>query len=123
MTVGEFYAEHRKLIDARKVHLNRVGISAPEEPMPVTPAVTGEPQPVMIARPAQPHVMPSQADVLKMPTGADPPMLDATHAPQLPKSAPTNYSAPKLPKLLGVNVHLTGDGEDVPQRVGNHLTE
>ncbi|HUR68044.1 MAG TPA: hypothetical protein VM370_02275 [Candidatus Thermoplasmatota archaeon] len=98
MTVGEFFAEHRKLIDARKADLTRVGIVPPADP--TSPVVAH-------ARPAAAISMPSQSEVLAMPSGEEKPMLDATHAPALPTSAPATYAQPKLPALLGVNEHLT----------------
>ena len=92
MTIGDFFSEHRKLIDARKAHLTRVGITPPD----VTPLR---------------DVMPSQADALTMPTTTERPILDETHAP--PARAPTQpsseYVTPKLPKLPGVNVQVHED--------------
>lgn len=84
MSTGDFFAEHRKLIDSRKAHLARVGIFAPDQ-APLRDA------------------MPSQADVLKMPTTQETPLLDATHAPLRPRHIEAEYAPPKLPKLLGVN--------------------
>ncbi|HET6405860.1 MAG TPA: hypothetical protein VFH78_14550, partial [Candidatus Thermoplasmatota archaeon] len=78
MSTGDFFAEHRKLIDSRKAHLARVGITPPEQ-APLRDA------------------MPSQADALSMPTTVDAPMLDATHPPALPKRPTRSYQAPKLP--------------------------
>jgi hypothetical protein len=85
--IGNFYSEHRKLIDSRKAHLARVGVNAPG----VAPIK---------------DTMPSQADVLRMPTTQDAPMLDKTHAPKMVEAAPGDYKQPKLPKLLGVNETL-----------------
>lgn len=85
MTVGDFFSEHRKAIDARKTHLSRVGI-APEGAPPLRDA------------------MPSQADALALPATTDRPLLELTHAPPAPpEDPPKEYAAPKLPKLPGVN--------------------
>ena len=91
LSVGSFYAEHRALIDARKGDLSRIGMG----PAPAAPAIQG------------PHELPSQTKVLAMPTLQDEPLLLPTTAPLVPENAPATYAAPKLPKLLGVNEHLT----------------
>ena len=84
MSIGDFFSEHRKPIDARKAHLARVGVNAPDVP-PLRDA------------------MPSQADVLAPPPAVEAPLLEATHKPMLPRQAPAEYETPKLPKLPGVN--------------------
>lgn len=85
--IGNFYSQHRKLIDSRKEHLARVGVHAPD------------------VAPLKDH-MPSQADVLSMPTTQEAPMIDATHKPMRPRTLDADYAPPKLPKLLGVNADL-----------------
>ena len=84
MSVGEFFAEHRKSIDARKAHLARVGIAAPDVPLPRDAAG-------------------SQADLLTMPTTTERPIIDATHAAIVPAPPGATYEAPRLPKLPGVD--------------------
>lgn len=81
--VGDFYSEHRKLIDSRKADLMRVGIAPPEH-APLR------------------DVMPSQADAL-VPNSMEAPLLDASHPAVAPAKPPTSYETPKLPKLPGVN--------------------
>ena len=87
MSVGDFFAEHRKAIDARKAHLTRVGAGPADAP---------------IARDA----MPSQADVLVPPPVVEAPLIDATHAPMIPHKPPAEYKTPQLPKLPGVNIQV-----------------
>lgn len=64
-------------------------------PAPAAPEIQG------------PHEIPSQTKVLAMPALHDEPLLLPTAAPLVPEKAPATYDAPKLPKLLGVNEHLT----------------
>ncbi len=77
MSIDNFFAENRKLIDARKAHLTRVGI-APPEAAPLRDA------------------MPSQTDVLSMPTTNDAPLIEATHKPLAPAKPKAAYEQPKL---------------------------
>ena len=92
---GDFYQEHRKLIDARKAHLARVGIAPPEHP-PLRDAMPSQADAlVMPSRPAGRDLSP--VDELGMPTTAEAPMLDATHPPALPRKPTRAYEAPKLP--------------------------
>lgn len=78
MSAGEFFQQHRKAIDARKVDLARVGISSPDVPLPR-------------------DVGGSQADMLTMPTLQERPLLDATHPSRLPAKATPTYSPAKSP--------------------------
>ena len=84
-TVGGYFAQRRKLIDGRKVHLERVGM------------------------------LPEHAKALEMPTPDEKPLLgDPGKAPMLDeprKPGRNEYRAPKLPKLLGVNATLTEEDE------------
>lgn len=84
MSIDNFFTENRKLIDARKAHLARVGVRAPEQ-APLRDA------------------MPSQADALTMPTTADTPLIEASHPARLPRRVHAAYETPKLPKLPGVD--------------------
>ena len=77
MSVGDFFADHRKAIDARKAHLTRVGVTAPD----VAPLR---------------DTMPSQADVLTMPVTHDAPLIEATHEPLAPAKPKADYEQPKL---------------------------
>ena len=79
--IGDFYSQHRKLIDARKADLVRVGIAPPEVALPRDAGG-------------------SQADLLAMPTATERPLLDATHAPAIAGAAAPpgkEYAQPKLP--------------------------
>lgn len=73
-----FYSQHRKLIDARKADLVRVGIAPPDVPLPC-------------------DVAGSQADALSMPTTTERPILDATHKPAIVGKAKAEYAQPTLP--------------------------
>lgn len=122
--IGNFYSEHRKLIDSRKAHLARVGIfpqkdadksrpagrdgvgvNAPDV-APLKDTIPTDPAGSAVSRPGSLIAMPSQADVLKMPTTKETPLLDATHKPMRPHTLDADYAPPKLPKLLGVNATL-----------------
>lgn len=87
MSIDNFFAENRKLIDARKAHLARVGINAPEH-APMRDA------------------MPSQADALTMPTSAETPLIEASHPARRPRKITAEYATPTLPKLPGVDASV-----------------
>lgn len=79
--IGDHYTQHRKLIDARKADLVRVGIAPPEVPLPR-------------------DLGGSQADALAMPTTTERPILDATHKPAIAGAAEPagkEYKQPRLP--------------------------
>ena len=94
LSVGGFFAEHRAAIDARKTHLERVGISNPQTAAHPGPLVAG------------PHEVPSQAKVLAMPAREDP-LLMALPEHAVPETPPAKYESRKLPALPGVNVDLS----------------
>ena len=87
MSIDNFFAENRKLIDGRKVHLARVGIAPPEH-APLRDA------------------MPSQADALTMPTTNETPLIEASHPARRPRKVTAEYATPQLPKLPGVDASV-----------------
>lgn len=75
-SIGAFYAEGRALVDARRAHLARVGMT------------------------------PEHAKALEMPDLAEKPMVQPVRTEDLPAEAPPQYEPRKLPKLPGVNVNV-----------------
>jgi len=99
LSIGDFFSEHRKAIDARKAHLARVGADV----KPVRDAISTDPAGSAVSISLAAISMPSQADVLVPPAAVEAPLLEATHKPMLPRQAPAEYETPKLPKIPGVN--------------------
>ena len=75
LSLGQFYAEHRALVDARKAHLARVGM------------------------------LPEHAKALAMPDLAETPVAPPVQTESLPEvnRASGEYEAPPLPRLMGVH--------------------
>lgn len=82
-TVGSFFAQHRATIDARRMHLDRVGM------------------------------LPEHANALRMPDLAEQPVAPAVHTESLPdvNVASDDYQQPRLPKLAGVEMQEEAEQE------------
>ena len=80
LTVGSFFAQGRALVDARKMHLARVGMT------------------------------PEHATALRMPDLEEKPAAPPAVGERLPEPNRAGaYEPPKLPKLPGVNVQVGVD--------------
>lgn len=89
-TVGGFMAEGRALVDARKMHLSRVGIG---------------PQPEPARHEAENLIaLPTQASFLAMPDLRETPTPPAINMATLPENVTPGFEPKKLPKLAGVDV-------------------
>lgn len=89
-TVGGFMAEGRALVDARKVHLSRVGIG-PHEPEPARHEAANR------------IALPTQANFLAMPDLRETPTPPAINMATLPEKVTAGFEPRKLPKLAGVD--------------------